>query len=79
MQFYMYTDQLIVTQILHLAQSIAIFVGLGSGLAKHNSTTTPEQWATSSKVSFMRKHHLHQLICLLPVHCRGRYSHSLIP
>ncbi|RYC79097.1 hypothetical protein BFJ63_vAg18026 [Fusarium oxysporum f. sp. narcissi] len=35
--------------ILHLAQSIAIFVGLGSGLAKHNSTTTPEQWATSSK------------------------------
>ncbi|KAK1252114.1 hypothetical protein MKX08_003301 [Trichoderma sp. CBMAI-0020] len=35
--------------ILHLAQSIAIFVGLNNGLGKFNSITPPEQWATSSK------------------------------
>ncbi|KAJ4164442.1 hypothetical protein LMH87_006118 [Akanthomyces muscarius] len=34
---------------LQLAQSIAIFVGLGNGLGKFNSITTSEQWATSSK------------------------------
>ncbi|KAJ3498432.1 hypothetical protein NLG97_g1134 [Lecanicillium saksenae] len=35
--------------ILQLAQSIAIFVGLGNGLGKFNSITTSDQWATSSK------------------------------
>ncbi|KAF7558248.1 hypothetical protein G7Z17_g151 [Cylindrodendrum hubeiense] len=34
---------------LHLAQSIAVFVGLSNGLGKFNSITPPEQWATSSK------------------------------
>ncbi|KAL7943917.1 hypothetical protein V8C42DRAFT_327170 [Trichoderma barbatum] len=34
---------------LHLAQSIAVFVGLNSGLGKFNSTTPPEEWAISSK------------------------------
>ncbi|KAI6750551.1 hypothetical protein HG530_014832 [Fusarium avenaceum] len=33
----------------HLAQSIAIFIGLKGGLAKFNSITTSAQWATSSK------------------------------
>lgn len=35
--------------VLHLAQSIAVFVGLSNGLAKFNSITPPEQWATTSK------------------------------
>ncbi|KAG7428387.1 hypothetical protein Forpi1262_v011175 [Fusarium oxysporum f. sp. raphani] len=35
--------------IFHLAQSIAVFVGLSNGLGKFNSITTLEQWATSSK------------------------------
>ncbi|OAA61560.1 hypothetical protein ISF_05639 [Cordyceps fumosorosea ARSEF 2679] len=36
--------------VLQLAQSIAIFVGLGNGgLGKFNSITTSEQWRTSSK------------------------------
>ncbi|GFP60301.1 hypothetical protein TASIC1_0017006300 [Trichoderma asperellum] len=35
--------------ILHLAQSVAIFIGLNNGLGKFNSITPPEQWATSSK------------------------------
>ncbi|RSM02646.1 hypothetical protein CEP52_007853 [Fusarium oligoseptatum] len=34
---------------LHLAQAIAVFVGLSNGLGKFNSITSPEQWATSSK------------------------------
>ncbi|KAF4945291.1 hypothetical protein FSARC_14455 [Fusarium sarcochroum] len=36
---------------LHFAQSIAIFVGLSSGLGKFNSITTSEEWATSSKTT----------------------------
>ncbi|KAH7205335.1 hypothetical protein BKA60DRAFT_526687 [Fusarium oxysporum] len=35
--------------IFHLAQSIAVFIGLSNGLGKFNSITIPEQWATSSK------------------------------
>ncbi|KAL7929240.1 hypothetical protein V8C35DRAFT_315887 [Trichoderma chlorosporum] len=35
--------------VLHLAQSIAIFVGLSNGLGKFNSITSTDQWATSSK------------------------------
>ncbi|KAK4072941.1 uncharacterized protein Triagg1_5618 [Trichoderma aggressivum f. europaeum] len=35
--------------VLHIAQSIAIFVGLNHGVGKFNSITPPEQWATSSK------------------------------
>ncbi|KAL7758360.1 hypothetical protein ACKLNR_012887 [Fusarium oxysporum f. sp. zingiberi] len=35
--------------IFHLAQSIAVFIGLSNGLGKFNSITTLEQWATSSK------------------------------
>ncbi|KAH7109401.1 hypothetical protein B0J13DRAFT_632370 [Dactylonectria estremocensis] len=35
--------------VLHLAQSISVFVGLNNGLSKFNSITPPEQWATSSK------------------------------
>ncbi|KAH6876791.1 hypothetical protein B0T10DRAFT_520762 [Thelonectria olida] len=35
--------------VLHLAQSIAVFVGLNNGLGKFNSITPTEQWATSSK------------------------------
>ncbi|KAM0518879.1 hypothetical protein ACHAPE_003869 [Trichoderma viride] len=35
--------------ILHLGQSIAIFVGLNNGLGKFNSITPPEQWEISSK------------------------------
>ncbi|KAK7423508.1 hypothetical protein QQX98_000965 [Neonectria punicea] len=35
--------------VLHLAQSIAVFVGLNNGLGKFNSMTPPEQWATSSR------------------------------
>ncbi|KAF4455587.1 hypothetical protein F53441_2111 [Fusarium austroafricanum] len=35
--------------ILHLAQSIAIFVGLNNGLGKYNSITSSEQWTISSK------------------------------
>ncbi|KAJ6779969.1 hypothetical protein PWT90_03347 [Aphanocladium album] len=35
--------------LLQFAQAIAIFVGLGNGLGKFNSITTPEQWAISSK------------------------------
>ncbi|KAI5456212.1 hypothetical protein BGZ63DRAFT_435701 [Mariannaea sp. PMI_226] len=35
--------------VFHLAQSIALFAGLNSGLGKFNSITPMEQWATSSK------------------------------
>ncbi|KAM0249005.1 hypothetical protein ACHAQJ_009254 [Trichoderma viride] len=35
--------------VLHLAQSIAVFVGLNSGLGKFNSITPQDQWAKSSK------------------------------
>ncbi|EHK18605.1 uncharacterized protein TRIVIDRAFT_78137 [Trichoderma virens Gv29-8] len=35
--------------VLHLAQSIAVFVGLNNGLGKFNSITPAEKWATSSK------------------------------
>ncbi|KAF4345621.1 hypothetical protein FBEOM_418 [Fusarium beomiforme] len=35
--------------VLHLGQSIAVFVGLSNGLGKFNSITTPDQWTISSK------------------------------
>ncbi|RFN45439.1 hypothetical protein FIE12Z_10305 [Fusarium flagelliforme] len=38
-----------VATLLHIAQSIAIFVGLSHGLGKKNSITTPQQWAISSR------------------------------
>lgn len=38
-------------QILHVAQSAAVFVGLKNGLGKFNSITSPEQWTVSSTVS----------------------------
>jgi len=38
-------------QVFHIAQSIAIFAGLGQGLGKFNSITTTEQWASAGKVS----------------------------
>lgn len=75
----MYTDQVMITQILHLAQSIAVLVGLTNGLAKFNSITSPDQWVTSSKVSLVRCHYFHQLTRPLPVHSRGRYSLPFIP
>ncbi|KAI8718150.1 hypothetical protein NCS52_00893000 [Fusarium sp. LHS14.1] len=49
-QMFGFDDILIaLATVLQLAQSIAIFVGLSHGLAKYNSITSPEQWATSSK------------------------------
>lgn len=38
-------------QVLHVAQSTAVFIGLKNGLGKFNSITSPEQWAISSTVS----------------------------
>ncbi|UZP32314.1 hypothetical protein NXS19_000130 [Fusarium pseudograminearum] len=38
-----------VAVLLHLGQSVTIFVGLCNGLGKKNSITTPEQWIVSSK------------------------------
>ncbi|KAF3074483.1 hypothetical protein CFAM422_003231 [Trichoderma lentiforme] len=35
--------------VFHIAQAIAMFVGLNNGLGKFNSITPLEQWATSSK------------------------------
>ncbi|KAM6513683.1 hypothetical protein FALCPG4_016057 [Fusarium falciforme] len=40
---------LALAMVLHLGQSIAMFVGLNNGLGKFNSITPTEQWATSSK------------------------------
>ncbi|KAM5354729.1 hypothetical protein ACJ41O_001376 [Fusarium nematophilum] len=49
-QMFGFDDILIaLATVLHLAQSIAVFVGLKNGLGKFNSITPPEQWATSSK------------------------------
>ncbi|WZH49465.1 uncharacterized protein QYS62_010666 [Fusarium acuminatum] len=49
-QMYGFDDILFaLATICHLAQSIAIFVGLKGGLAKFNSITRSAQWATSSK------------------------------
>ncbi|SPJ83935.1 uncharacterized protein FTOL_10451 [Fusarium torulosum] len=49
-QMYGFDDILFtLATICHLAQSIAIFIGLGSGLAKFNSITVSAQWAISSK------------------------------
>ncbi|KAG7411029.1 hypothetical protein Forpe1208_v009703 [Fusarium oxysporum f. sp. rapae] len=61
--------------IFHLAQSIAVFIGLSKGLGKFNSITAPEQWATSSKVSLVRYYYYyHQLTRPLPVNSSGRDS-----
>ncbi|PTD06127.1 hypothetical protein FCULG_00012414 [Fusarium culmorum] len=38
-----------VAVLLHLGQSVAMFVGLCNGLGKKNSITTPERWVVSSK------------------------------
>ncbi|KAH6869820.1 hypothetical protein B0T10DRAFT_533728 [Thelonectria olida] len=49
-QMFGFDDILIaLAMVLHLAQSIAICVGLNNGLGKFNSITPTEQWATSSK------------------------------
>ncbi|KAH6876836.1 hypothetical protein B0T10DRAFT_584820 [Thelonectria olida] len=49
-QMFGFDDILIaLAMVLHLAQSIAVFVGLNNGLGKFNSITPTEQWATSSK------------------------------
>lgn len=45
--------KLTTSQVFHIAQAIAMFVGLNNGLGKFNSITAPEQWATSSKVSLV--------------------------
>ncbi|RKL30781.1 hypothetical protein BFJ72_g11346 [Fusarium proliferatum] len=46
--------------VLHLAQAIAVFVGLSNGLGKFNSITTTEQWAISSKCTIASV-----ILCLL--------------
>ncbi|OBS26162.1 hypothetical protein FPOA_00105 [Fusarium poae] len=38
-----------VAVVMHLGQTVAMFIGLGNGLGKKNSITTPEQWAVTSK------------------------------
>lgn len=49
-QMFGFDDVLIgLAMVLHLAQSIAVFVGLNNGLGKFNSITPSEQWATSSR------------------------------
>ncbi|KAH6883563.1 hypothetical protein B0T10DRAFT_411010 [Thelonectria olida] len=49
-QMFGFDDILIaLAMVLHLAQSIAVFVGLNNGLGKFNSIMPTEQWATSSK------------------------------
>ncbi|KAH6953882.1 hypothetical protein BKA56DRAFT_648481 [Ilyonectria sp. MPI-CAGE-AT-0026] len=49
-QMFGFDDILIaLAMVLHLGQSISVFVGLNNGLGRFNSITPPEQWATSSK------------------------------
>ncbi|KAL5615946.1 hypothetical protein FOBRF1_004694 [Fusarium oxysporum] len=46
--------------ILHLAQALAVFIGLSNGLGKFNSITPPEQWGISSKCTIASV-----ILCLL--------------
>ncbi|KAJ4307584.1 hypothetical protein N0V84_012627 [Fusarium piperis] len=60
-QMFGFDDILIaLATVLHLAQAIAVFVGLSNGLSKFNSITSPEQWATSSKSTLAST-----ILCLL--------------
>ncbi|KAF6530300.1 hypothetical protein HZS61_001612 [Fusarium oxysporum f. sp. conglutinans] len=46
--------------VLHLAQALAVFIGLSNGLGKFNSITPPEQWGISSKCTIASV-----ILCLL--------------